>query len=132
MYVIIDQPHKDIPVYTVENQRDETVKIVHHNLFLPLPTILDWMRPHDPDILVKHVYAENKFVEEVNSDNEDDNGTDDDDSNGDSDLSSDEPICICTRSQKRKQESSKNNNTNDIENTVEVTTDGLEAQVDGS
>ena len=41
VYVITDQPHQDIPVYTVENQTDETVKTVHRNLLLPLPTVLD-------------------------------------------------------------------------------------------
>ena len=41
VYVITDQPPKDIPVHTIEYQRDETVKTVHRNLLLPLPTILD-------------------------------------------------------------------------------------------
>ena len=41
VYVITDQPHKDIPVYTVENQIDETVKTIHYNLLLPLPFRLD-------------------------------------------------------------------------------------------
>ena len=52
VYVITDQPHKDIAVYTVENQTGETVKTVSHNLLLPLPTILDWMRPFYPDTLI--------------------------------------------------------------------------------
>ena len=47
VFVITDQPHKDISVYTVENQTDETVKTVYCNLFVPLPTILDWMRCFD-------------------------------------------------------------------------------------
>ena len=128
VYVITDQPHKDIPVYTVENQTDETVKTVHRNLLLPLPTILDWMRPYDPDTLVKPV-SDDINVEEINSDNEQDDSTDDDDSNGDSDSSGDEPICIHTRSQRRKQESSNDKKTNDTENTVGALTDGPEAQV---
>ena len=104
VYVITEQPHKDIPVYTLENQTDETVKTVHRNLLLPLPTILDWMRPYDPDILVKPVWGENN-ENEVNSDHEDEDSTDDDDSDGYSDSSGDEPVCIRTRSQKKKQES---------------------------
>ena len=70
VYAITDQPHKDIPVYTVENQTDETIKTVHRNLLLPLPTILDWMRPYDPDTLVKPAYDDNN-ADEVNSDDED-------------------------------------------------------------
>ena len=93
VYVITDQPHKDIPVYTVENQTDETVKTVHHNLLLPLLTILDWMRPFGPDTLVKLV---NNDASEVKLD--DDEYSDIDDSDQDSDLSSEEPICLCTRS----------------------------------
>ena len=127
VYVITNQPHEDIPVYTVENQTDESVKTVHRNLLLPLPTILDWMRPYDPDTLVKPVYDENN-AEEVNSENENNDSIDDDDSDGDSDSSSDEPVCICTRSQRKKQESPIENNINDTENTVEVTTNGPEAQ----
>ena len=92
VYVITDQPHKDIPVYTVENQTDETVKTVHYNLLLPLPTILDWMRPFGSDTLVKPVNDSN----EVKLD--DDEDSDVDDSDGNSDLSSNEPICLCTRS----------------------------------
>ena len=117
VYVIIDQPHEDIPVYTVENQTDESVKTVHRNLLLPLPTILDWMRPYDPDTLVKPVHDENN-ADEVNSDNENDDSIDDDDSDGDSDSSGDEPVCIRTRSQRKKQESPIENNINDTENTV--------------
>ena len=85
------------------------------------------MRPYDPDTLVKPVYDDNN-ADEVNSDNEDEDNTDDDDSDGDSDSSSDEPVCIRTRSQRKKQESPIENNTNDTENTVKVTTDGPEAQ----
>ena len=75
VYVITDQPHKDIPVYTVENQTDETVKTVHHNLLLPLYTVLDWMRPFDPDTFVKPVYDDDdankvKFNDESPSDND--------------------------------------------------------------
>ena len=89
--------HKDIPVYTFENQSDETVKTLHHNLLQPLPTILDWMRPYDPGTLVKLV-SDDINVEGINSDNKKDNSTDDDDSDGDSDSSGDEPISIHTRS----------------------------------
>ena len=81
-------------MYTVENQTDETVKTVHYNLLLPLPTLLDWMRPFDPDTLVKPVDDDNDTNELELDDNEDS----DIDLDGDSDLSSDEPICLCTRS----------------------------------
>ena len=124
MYVVTDQPHKDIPVYTVENQTDETVKTVHRNLLLPLPTILDLMRPYDPDTLVKLVYDDNN-AEEVNSENEDDDSMNDD-SDGDSASSGDEPIHIHTRSQKKKQESPNDKKPNDTENTVGALTDGPE------
>ena len=97
-YIITDQPHKDIPVYTVENQTDETVKTVHRNLLLPLPTVLDWMRPFDPDTLVKPVNYDDE-ANEVELD--DDEVSDIDDSDGDSDLSGNEPICLCTRSQRK-------------------------------
>ena len=128
VYVLTDQPHKDIPVYTVENLTDETIKTVHRNLLLPLPTILDWMRPYDPDTLVKPIYNGNN-ADEVNSDNENEDSTDDDDSDGDgdSDSSGDEPVCIGTRSQRKKQESPNDNNAN-VTDTVEVTADGPEAQ----
>ena len=45
VYVIMNQPYKDILVYTVESQTDEILKTVHLNLLLPLPTVLDWMSP---------------------------------------------------------------------------------------
>ena len=85
------------------------------------------MRPYDPDTLVKPVYDDHN-ADEVNSDNKDEDSTDDDDSDGDSDLSGDEPNCIHTRAQRKKRESPNDNNTNDTENAVEVTTDGPEAQ----
>ena len=49
--------------YTVKNQTEETVKTVHRNLLLPLPTILDWMQPLEPDTLVKPVYDNNDATE---------------------------------------------------------------------
>ena len=107
VYVITDQPHQDIPVYTVENQTDETVKTVHRNILLPLLTILEWMRPYEPNTLLKSAYTK-----EVNSDNQDNDGTSDDDSDGDSDSSVDEPFCIHTRSQRKKQESLNDKKTN--------------------
>ena len=98
VYVITDQPHKDIPMYTVENQTDETVKTVHCNLLLPLPTVLDWMRPFVAGTLEKPVYNDND-ANEVELDDDEDNNVDD--SDGDSDLSGDEPIYLHTRSQKK-------------------------------
>ena len=59
VFVIMNQSHKYIPVYTVENQTDEIVKTVHHNLLLSLPAILDSMRPFDPDTLIKPVNDDN-------------------------------------------------------------------------
>ena len=48
VYVITDQSNKDIALYTVENQTNETVETVHGNLLLPLSTVIDWRRPFDP------------------------------------------------------------------------------------
>ena len=124
VYVITDQPHKDIPVYTVENQTDETVKTLHHNLLLPLPTVLDWMRPFDPDTLVKPVSDDNDANEEELDDDEDN----DIDSDGDSDLSGDEPICLCTRSQEEIPESPSDDDTNDVDNRSDVTIEEPVAQ----
>ena len=118
MYVIIDQPHKDIPVYPVENQTDETVKTVHRNLLPPLPTVLDWMRPFDPDTLVKPVSDDND-ANEVDLD--DDEDSDVDDSDGDSDSSSDEPICLHTRSERKTSELHSDNDTNDVDSRSDVT-----------
>ena len=118
VYVITDQPHKDIPMYTVENQTDETVKTVHCNLSLPLPTVLDWMRPFDAGTLVKPVYNDND-ANEVELDDEEDNNVDD--SDGDSDLSGDEPICLHTRSQKKTPYSPSDNDTNNVDNRPDVT-----------
>ena len=129
VYVITDQPHKDIPVYTVENQTDETVKTVktvHRNLLLPLPTVLDWMRPFDPDTLVKPVSDDNDANEEELDDDEDSNV---DDSDGDSDLSCDEPICLRTRSQRKTPESPSDDETNDVDNKSDVTIEEPVAQV---
>ena len=39
LYVTIDQPHKDIPGYTVENQTSEVKQTVYCNLLLPLPMV---------------------------------------------------------------------------------------------
>ena len=114
VYVITDQPHEDIPVYTVENQTDETVKTVHHNLLLPLPTILDWMRPFEPDTLVKPVCDDNDENEEELDDDEEN------DVDSDSDSSSDEPICLRTRSREKTPESPSDNDTNDVEDRADV------------
>ena len=119
-YIITNQPHKDIPVYTVENQTDETVKTVHCNLLLPLPTVLDWMRPFDPDTLVKPVNYDDE-ANEVELD--DDEVSDIDDSDGDSDLSGDAPTCLCTRSQRKTLESP-----SDDDNRSDVTTEEPVAQ----
>ena len=100
VYIIIDQPHKDIPVYTIENQSDESVKTVHRNLLLPLPTILDWMRPNEPDTLVKPVYDND---DQVDTQSEDESSDIDNDT--DSDSSSDEPVYVHTRSHKRRHKS---------------------------
>ena len=125
VYVIKNQPHKDIPVYTVENQTDETVKTVHRNLLLPLPTVLDWMRPFDPDTLVKPV-SDDKDANEEELD--DDEGSDIVDSDGDSDLSGDEPICLRTRSQRKTPESPSDDDTNDDDNRSDVTIEEPVAQ----
>ena len=37
------------PPLTIESQTDEVTKTVHRNLVLPLPTVLDWMRPIKPE-----------------------------------------------------------------------------------
>ena len=67
VYVIIDQPHKDIPVYTIENQASEVTKTVHRNLLLPLPTILDWMWPMEPDVLVKSINDDHGVEDHITS-----------------------------------------------------------------
>ena len=118
VYVIMDQPHKDIPVYTVENQTDKIVKTVHRNLLLPLPTVLDWMRPFDPNTLVKPVSDNNDANEE---ELDDDQHSDIDDSDGDSDLSGDEPICLRTRSQRKTPESPSDDDTNNDDDRSDVT-----------
>ena len=126
VYVITDQPHKDIPVYTVENQTDETVKTVHRNLLLPLPTVFGWMRPFDPDTLVKRVNDDDDANEVELDDDED---SDVDDSDGDSHSSGDEPIYHHTRSQKKTPESPSNDDTNDVDNRSDVTIEEPVAQV---
>ena len=125
MSVITYQSYKDIPVYTVENQTDETVKTVHYNLLLPLPTVLDWMRPFDPDTLVKPVNDDNDANEVELDDDEDSNV---DDSDGDSDSSGDEPICLCTRCQRKTPESPSDDDTNDDDKRSDVTIEELVAQ----
>ena len=125
VYVIIDQPHKDIPVYTVENQIDETVKTVHRNLLLPLPTVLDWMRPFDPDTLVKPVNDDND-ANEVELDDDEDRNVDD--SEGDFDSSGDEPICFCTRSQRKTPVSPSDDDTNEDDKRSDVTIEEPVAQ----
>ena len=85
VYVITDHPHKDIPMYTIQNQTDETIKIVPCNLLLPLPTMLDWMRPFDLETLIKPAYDGND-TNEAELDHEKES---DDDFDGDSDFSND-------------------------------------------
>ena len=126
VYVITDQPHKDIPVYTVENQTDETVKTVHRNLLLPLPTILDWMRPLNQILLSKPVCDDNDENEEELDDDEECDVDSDGDS--DSDSSSDEPICLRTRSREKTPESPSDNDTNDVDDTADVTIEEPVAQ----
>ena len=63
---------------TVGNQTDETVKTVHHNLLLPLPTVLDWMRPFDPHTLVKPVNDDDDANEVELGDDEDSDVNDSD------------------------------------------------------
>ena len=70
VYVIIDQPHKDILVYTVEDKTGEGTKTVHRNLLLPLPTILDWMWPMEPDILVKLIKDDPGVEDHIKSEHE--------------------------------------------------------------
>ena len=82
-------------------------------MLLPLPTVLDWMRPFDPDTLVKPV---------------DDEEDSDVDSDGDSDSSSDEPICLHTRSQRKTPESPSDDDTNDVDNRSNVTIEEPVAQ----
>ena len=121
VYVIMNQPL----VYTVENQTDETVKTVHCNLLLPLPTVLDWMRPFDPDTLVKPGNDDNDANEVELDDKED---SDIDDSDGDSDSSGDKPICLHKRSQTKTPESPSGNDTNDVDNISDVTIEEPVAQ----
>ena len=111
-------------MYTIENQTDETVKTVHHNLLLPLFTVLDWMRPFDPDTLVKSV-DDDHYANEVELD---DNEDSDIDSDGDSDLSGDEPICLRTRSWKEIPESPSDDDTNAVDNRLVVTIEEPVAQ----
>ena len=91
MYVIVKQPHDDIPVYIIENQSDDSVKTVHRNMLLPLPTVLDWMRPLEPDVLV---------MPECNDGNEKPDAASDSESDSDSDSESDFPTHLNLRSQK--------------------------------
>ena len=93
VYIIIDQPHRDIPVYTVENQTSEGTKTVHRNLLLPLPMILDWMRPMEPDIIVKPV-GDDPGVED-HTKSEHDTSSDEEDS----ELSGDEAFYTHTQTQ---------------------------------
>ena len=93
VYVVIDQPHKDIPVYTVENQTGEGTKTVHRNLLLPIPTILDWMQPMEPDILVKPTNDDPGVEDHIKSENE--TSSDDEDS----ELSGDEAMYSHTQTQ---------------------------------
>ena len=76
----------DIPVYTVEDQTSEVKGTVHCNLLLPLPMVLDWMCPLNPDMSLKMDY-------------ETDNGKDDviDSSNNESEMSSDKESCTAIR-----------------------------------
>ena len=83
VYIIIDQPYKDNPVYTVENQTDKSTKTVHRDLLLPLPTILDWMWLMEPDILVKPIKDDPGVEDQVKSENETSSDEEDPDLSGD-------------------------------------------------
>ena len=93
VYIIIDQLHRDIPVYTIENQTNEGTKTVHRNLLLPLPTILDWMQLMEPDVLVKAINDDPGVENHIKSENE--SSSDDEDS----ELSGDEAIYTHTQTQ---------------------------------
>ena len=76
--------------------------MVHRNLLLPLPTILDWMQPMEPDILVKPI-NDDPGVEDIKSENE----TSSDDK--DLELSGDEAIYTCPRTQHKIKKSEPKN-----------------------
>ena len=63
-------------MYTVENQTDESVKTVHHNLLLPLP-VLHLMGPFNLDTLVKPVCVDND-ANEIELDDAEDSDVDSD------------------------------------------------------
>ena len=69
------------------------MKTVHRNLLLPLPTILDWMQPMEPDILVKPFKDDPGITDHIKSENE--TSSDEEDS----ELSGDEAIYTQTQTQ---------------------------------
>ena len=60
----------NIPIYTIENQASEGTKTVHRNLLLPLTTILDWMQPMEPDVLVKPINDDPGDEDHIKPENE--------------------------------------------------------------
>ena len=122
VYVIINQPHEDIPVYTVENQTGEGMKTVHQNLLLSLPTVLDWMRPLEPGTLITdNPVAEDTVSERESSDEEED-----------SESSGDEAVCTHTRAQHKIKRNISKSETEDqnISNIMEPENQEIERQSD--
>ena len=86
VYIIIDQPHRDIPVYTIENQASEGTKTVHRYLLLPLPPILDWIQLMELDVLVKPINDDPGVENHIKSDNESSSDKEDSELSGDEDI----------------------------------------------
>ena len=80
---------------------------------------MDWMRPFNPDTLVKTAYGAND-ANEVELDYEENSDVHSDE---DSNSNGDEPICLPTRSWTKTLESQSDNDTNDIDNRSDVTID---------
>ena len=85
--------HRDIPVYTIENQTSEGTKTVHRNLLLPLPTVLDWMWPMEPDIIVKPIGDDPAVEDHIKSEHDTSSNEED------SELSGDEVFYTHTQTQ---------------------------------
>ena len=118
IYIIIDQPHKDIPVYTIENQTSEGTKTVHRNLLLPLPTILDRMWPMEPDIIVRPIGDDPGVEDHIKPENE--SSSDEEDS----ELSGDKAIYTHTQTQHKIKKSKK------AENVIEPLEQEIDRQSD--
>ena len=71
----------------------KALKTVHRNLLLPLPTILDWMQPMEPDIIVKPIGDDPGVEDHIKSENDTSSNEDD------SELSGDEAIYTHTQTQ---------------------------------